>query len=51
MHKLYTDELVKGEWYCNGNALPHNWNLLVFYVAIFIQCNVFMNFQSIVIRL
>ena len=28
--------------YCNGNILPHNWNLWFFYVIIIVQCKVFL---------
>ena len=37
------------KWYCNGNTLPHNWNLWGCYVIILVQCNLFMIFPSIVI--
>ena len=37
------------KWYCNGNTLPHTWNLLTSYVIMLVQCNLFMIFQSIVI--
>ena len=32
-------------WYCNGNQLPHKWNLCTCYVIILVQCNFFMIFQ------
>ena len=35
--------------YCNGNTLPHNWNLRCSYVIILVQCNSFINFQNIAI--
>ena len=35
------------KWNCNGNTLPHNWNLWTSYVIILVQCNLFMIFQSI----
>ena len=41
--------LFYSKWYCNGNTLPHNWNLWSSYVIILVQCNFFMIFQSIVI--
>ena len=37
------------KWYCNGNTLPHNWNLWTSYVIILVQCNFFTIFQSTVI--
>ena len=42
--------LFNSKWYCNGNTLPHNWNLWFSYVIILVQCNFFMSFQSIVIH-
>ena len=37
------------KWYCNGNTLPHNWNLWTSLVIILVQCNFFTIFQSTVI--
>ena len=41
--------ILFSKWYCNGNTLSHNWNLLSSYVIILVQCNFVMIFQSIVI--
>ena len=42
------------KWYCNGNTLPHNWNFWGCCEAegchLVVQCNLFMIFQSTVIR-
>ena len=40
---------MSNKWYCNGDTLPHNWNLCTSYVIIVVQCECLMNFQSIVI--
>ena len=45
----FTQMNLFSKWYCNGNTLPHYWNLWTSYVIILVQCNFFMIFQSIVL--
>ena len=35
----FTQMNLFSKWYCNGNTLPHNWNLWTSYVIILLQCN------------
>ena len=45
----FTQMNLFSKWYCNGNTMPHNWNLWFSYVIILVQRHFFMIFQSIVI--
>ena len=49
MHINFTQLNLFSKWYCNGNTLPHNWNLWSPYVIILVQCNFVMIFKSIII--